>query len=223
MRISIVRNFLIILMISLILAFTGYGQVVVTRPAIRPIPSPTPQVAIFRDDRGTNKIKIGPKTLGTGVAPAPLSAPEKDKILQSAVKDKMVATKLVSLPFATLTPRTAFIRDRAALNFFGAVYVYTSEYNQAGFLPGSSVAATVSIYPQKPGQWFMVDCSVETDMAAPQIFNMSVGSTKTELVVKGSGHIQALLATESLKWYELWIWADKSSWVLYGCEVNAAN
>ena len=223
MRTPTSRNFMMVA-ITLTAALTGYGQIVARKPILRPSPTPTPQIPIFRGDRSAAIRRADPRTMGTGVAPAPLSAAEKNTILQTALKDSMFPGKPAANPFAVLTPRTPYVPDRAALHLTDAAFFFTWQNSEVIF--SGAGEATVWIYPQKQGQWFMIDCSIEIVWGPgtpARRVTIKSGGNKAETWVKGSGHIQALLVTQSLGWYDISFSASDTSWILYGCEVDAAN
>ena len=224
MRTTIARNFLIVLVFTIASASAVYGQIVVRKPSLAPSPTPTQKIPIFRGDRGAAIRQAGPQTMGAGGAPSPLSATEKNVILQTALKDNMIQGNLVAIPFAVLTPRTPYIPDRAALHLTDASYFSTWQHNEVLFLSPNN-EASIYVFPQKQGQWFMIDCSIEMpggpNTPARKV-TIKSGSNKTETWLKGSGHVQALLVTQSLQWYEVSL-SGGVPWILYRCEVDAAN
>ena len=224
MRTIIARNFLIVLVFTIASASAVYGQIVVRKPTPGPSPTPVQKIPIFRGDRGATIRQAGPRPMGTGVAPSPLSATQKNTILQTALKDYMIQSNLVATPFAVLTPRTPYIPDMAALHLTDASYFYTWQHNEVRFLSVNS-EASIYVFPQKQGQWFMIDCSIEipgSPNSPARKVTIKSGSNKTETWLQGSGHVQALLVTQSLQWYEVSLSAS-DPWIFYRCDVDAAN
>jgi hypothetical protein len=201
------------------------AQIVQVRPAARATPTPEAEIGVIREGVGPEKRpaqlnRMGRPTLSQAVV---LSAADKNTLITGALNLNGLKGNFVALPFATLTARTPYIKDRAALAFYGAQFVESRTFN-AGLLDTMSVVS-IAVYPSKPRQWFMIDCSIEAIDTTPQTYSfIGGGAAETKTVLKGSGNVRALLAAQDVKWYEIYLVSKTAkSWILHACEVNAAN
>lgn len=207
------------------------AQIIRTNPpSIKPTPTPTPQRKILVFKGTAAEEKLGPEFERFKNLPMPtvLSSAEKQNSFNEAMLENGFNTHFVVLPYAFLTARNPYVKDRAALSFFNPYGVVTLEgignFATYGFDEGGKESGfTVSVKPTKIGQWFMVDCSLS--VADSRKFNIKMpDGSLMEKTVSGTEHLQVFFLSQKIGWhYFSFNTPPGTPWMLSSCEVTTPN